>query len=172
MQIKKVFLTKEGYNMIKDELEYLITYKRAKISDKIADSFRYGKLYDNNEYEDAKNEQFKNEERISELQNKLLNAVIISKAKIDNDIVNLGNTVTILDKEFNEKLNYTIVGTEEADLKKNKISNESPLGRALLGAKIGQIIESLTPEGVLQYEVLSNMFDFYQTCCIIGVFNV
>ena len=81
--------------------------------------------------------------------------MIISKAKIDNDIVNLGNTVTILDKEFNEKLNYTIVGTEEADLKKNKISNESPLGRALLGAKIGQIIESLTPEGVLQYEVLS-----------------
>ena len=155
MEEKEVILTQEGYNKLEEELNYLKTEKRAEIADRIKVALGFGDLSENSEYDEAKNAQAENENKIIELENKLRNANIIDEKKIDTETVQIGNIVRVLDKEFNEKVDYIIVGSTEVNLAENKISNESPLGRALLGAKRNQVVEVEAPAGTLKYKILS-----------------
>ena len=155
MEDKEVLLTQEGYNKLEEELNMLKTEMRSEISDRIKTALGYGDLSENSEYDEAKNAQEQNENRIAELENKLRYAKIIDSKKIDTETVQVGNTVKVLDKEFDEKIEYTIVGSTEVDVASNKISNESPLGMALLGAKRNQVVEVDAPAGKIKYKILS-----------------
>lgn len=155
MEEKEVLLTQEGYDNLEKELEYLKTEKRTEISERIKVALGFGDLSENSEYDEAKNAQASNEIKIAELENKLRYARIIDESEIDTKTVQVGNIVKVLDMEYNEELEYTIVGSTEVDLSQNKISNESPIGSALLGAKKNQVIEAETPGGVAKYKVLA-----------------
>lgn len=155
MEEKEVLLTQEGYDNLEKELEFLKTEKRTEISERIKVALGFGDLSENSEYDEAKNAQASNEIKIAELENKLRYARIIDESEIDTKTVQVGNIVRILDMEYNEELEYTIVGSTEVDLSQNKISNESPIGSALLGAKKNQIVEAQTPGGVVKYKVLA-----------------
>ncbi len=152
---KEVLLTQEGYDNLEKELEYLTTEKRAEIAERIKVALGFGDLSENSEYDEAKNAQAANETKIAELENKLRYARIIDESEIDTKTVQVGNTVKVLDMEFNEEESYTIVGSTEVDLAQNKISNESPIGEALMGAKKGQVVEAQAPAGVIKYKILS-----------------
>ncbi len=155
MEGKEVLVTQEGYDNLEKELEYLKTEKRTEIAERIKVALGFGDLSENSEYDEAKNAQAANEIKIAELENKLRYAKIIDESEIDTKTVQVGNKVKILDMEYNEELEYTIVGSTEVDLSQNKISNESPIGSALLGAKKNQIVEAQTPGGVVKYKVLA-----------------
>ena len=155
MDDKEVLLTQEGYDNLEKELEYLKTEKRAEISERIRVALGFGDLSENSEYDEAKNAQAANESKIAELENKLRYAKIIDESEIDTKTVQVGNTVKVLDMEFNEEESYTIVGSTEVDLSQNKISNESPIGAALMGAKKGQVVEAQAPAGVIKYKIIS-----------------
>ena len=155
MEEKDVILTQEGYDNLEKELEYLRTEKRAEIADRIKVALGFGDLSENSEYDEAKNAQAENEVKIAELENKLRYAKIIDESEIDTKTVQIGNTVKVRDMEFDEDVEYTIVGSTEVDLLENKISNESPMGEALLGAKRNQIVEVQAPDGVAKYKILS-----------------
>ena len=152
---KEVILTQEGYDNLEKELEYLTTEKRAEIAERIKIALGFGDLSENSEYDEAKNAQAANETKIAELENKLRYAKIIDESEIDTKTVQVGNTVKVLDMEFNEEELYTIVGSTEVDLAQNKISNESPIGAALMGAKKGQVVEAQAPAGVIKYKIIS-----------------
>ena len=152
---KEVLLTQEGYDNLEKELEYLTTEKRAEIAERIKVALGFGDLSENSEYDEAKNAQAANETKIAELENKLRYAKIIDESEIDTKTVQVGNTVKVLDIEFNEEESYTIVGSTEVDLAQNKISNESPIGAALMGAKKGQVVEAQAPAGVIKYKIIS-----------------
>lgn len=154
MENKEILLTQEGYDNIEKELEYLKTEKRTEISERIKVALGFGDLSENSEYDEAKNAQAQNEIKIADLENKLRYAKIINEAEIDTKTVQVGNTVKIKDLEFDEDFEYTIVGSTEVDLEQNKISNESPIGRALMGAKKNQVVEVQIPDGVAKYKVL------------------
>ena len=154
MEEKDVILTQEGYDNLDKELNYLKTEKRAEIAERIKVALGFGDLSENSEYDEAKTAQAENEVKIAELENKLRHAKIIDEKEIDTDIVQIGNTVKVLDIEFNEKVEYTIVGSTEVNLAENKISNESPLGEALLGAKKNETVDVNAPAGVMQYKIL------------------
>ena len=154
MEEKEVLLTKEGYENLEKELEYLKTEKRTEISERIKVALGFGDLSENSEYDEAKNAQADNEIKIAELENKLRYAKIIDESEIDTKTVQVGNIVKIYDMEFDEELEYTIVGSTEVNLAENKISNESPIGKALIGAKKNEVIEAQTPGGVAKYKVL------------------
>ena len=155
MENKEIILTQEGYNNIEKELEYLKTEKRSEIAERIKVALGFGDLSENSEYDEAKNAQAENEVKIAELENKIRYAKIIDEKEIDTETVQIGNTVKVLDMEFDEKLDYTIVGSTEVNLAENKISNESPLGKALLGAKKNNVVEVEAPAGVMKYKILS-----------------
>ena len=155
MEEKEVILTQEGYDNLEKELNYLRTEKRAEIADRIKVALGFGDLSENSEYDEAKNAQAENEVKIAELENKIRYAKIIDEKEIDAETVQIGNTVKVLDMEFDEKLDYTIVGSTEVNLAENKISNESPLGKALLGAKKNNVVEVEAPAGVMKYKILS-----------------
>ena len=155
MEEKGVILTQEGYDNLEKELNYLRTEKRAEIADRIKVALGFGDLSENSEYDEAKNAQAENEVKIAELENKLRYAKIINEKEIDTETVQIGNIVKVLDMEFDEKIEYTIVGSTEVDLAENKISNESPLGEALLGAKKNNVVEVKAPAGVMKYKILS-----------------
>ena len=152
---KEVLLTQEGFENLEKELEYLKTEKRAEISERIKVALGFGDLSENSEYDEAKNAQAENENLINELENKIRYAKIIDESEIDTKTVQVGNTVKLLDIEFNEEIAYTIVGSTEVDLAQNRISNESPIGKALLGAKKDQVIDVEAPAGIVQYKILS-----------------
>ena len=154
MEEKEVLLTKEGYENLEKELEYLKTEKRTEISERIKVALGFGDLSENSEYDEAKNAQADNEIKIAELENKLRYAKIIDESEIDTKTVQVGNKVKIYDMEFDEELEYTIVGSTEVNLAENKISNESPIGKALIGAKKNEVVEAQTPGGVAKYKVL------------------
>ena len=141
MEEKEVILTQEGYDNLDKELNYLKTEKRTEIAERIKVALGFGDLSENSEYDEAKNAQAENEVKIAELENKLRHAKIIDEKEIDTDTVQIGNTVKVLDIEFNEEVEYTIVGSTEVNLAENKISNESPVGSALVGKKVGDIVE-------------------------------
>ena len=132
---KEILLTEEGYKKMEAELEKLKTETRSEIAERIKVALGFGDLSENSEYDEAKNAQAANEDKIAELEAKLRFAKIIDDSEIDTKKVQIGNTVKVLDMEFDEEVEYTIVGTTEADITQNKISNESPIGSALLGAK-------------------------------------
>lgn len=154
MEEKEVILTQEGYDNLDRELNHLKTEKRAEIAERIKVALGFGDLSENSEYDEAKTAQAENEVRIAELENKLRHAKIIDEKEIDTDVVQVGNVVKVLDIEFNEEIEYTIVGSTEVNLAENKISNESPLGKALLGAKKNQTVDVVAPVGVMQYKIL------------------
>lgn len=155
MDNEEVILTQEGYDKIEKELEELKTITRTEITERIKVALSYGDLSENSEYDEAKAALAENENKIIELENKLKHAKIIDESEIDTKVVQIGNTVKVHDIEFDEDLTYTIVGSTEVDLANNKISNESPIGQAFLGAKKGQIVEAKTPNGSLKFKILS-----------------
>ena len=152
---KEVLLTQEGYDKLEKELEYLKTEKRAEVAERIKVALGYGDLSENSEYDEAKTAQAENEAKIADLENKIRYAKIIDESEIDTKTVQVGNSVKVLDMEFDEEEIYTIVGSTEVDLSQNKISNESPIGAALMGAKKNQIVEVNAPAGTIKYKILS-----------------
>ena len=155
MEEKEVILTKEGFDKLESELNYLKTEKRAEIADRIKVALGFGDLSENSEYDEAKTAQAENEGKIVELENKIRHAKIIDEKDIDTKTVQVGNKVKLFDEEFKEEIEYTIVGSTEVNLAENKISNESPLGMALLGAKKNQVVEVTALAGVMKYKILS-----------------
>ena len=151
---QEVILTQEGFNKLEEELNYLKTEKRTEIAERIKVARGFGDLSENSEYDEAKSAQAANENKIAELENKIRFARIIDESEIDTKTVQIGNTVKVLDIEFNEEVEYTIVGSTEVDLAENKISNESPLGASLLGAKKKQTVEVNAPAGIMKYKIL------------------
>ena len=155
MEEKEVIMTQEGYEKLEEELEFLRTEKRTEIAERIKVALGFGDLSENSEYDEAKNAQADNEIKIANLENKLRYAKIIDESEIDTKTVQVGNIVKLLDMEYDEEVTYTIVGSTEVDLKENKISNESPIGNAILGAKKNQVVEVEVPAGIVKYKVLS-----------------
>ncbi len=151
---KEVLLTQEGYDNLEKELEELKTVKRYEISERIKVALGFGDLSENSEYDEAKNAQAANENKIAELEAKLRYAKIIDESEIDTKTVQVGNTVTVLDMDLNEEDEYTIVGTTEVDLAQNKISNESPIAKALIGKKVKDIAEVEAPSGTIKMKIL------------------
>ncbi len=153
--VKTTILTADGLRQLEEELEYLKTDKRQEVAEKIKQARAYGDLSENSEYDEAKNEQAQVESRIMELEEKLKDIKIIDEENIDTTVVGLGVTVRVLDCEFDEEIDYTIVGSTEADPSKNRISDESPVGKALLGAHVGETVEAQVPSGAtLSFKVL------------------
>ena len=155
MDNEEVILTQEGYDKIEENLEELKTKVRDEIRERIKVALSYGDLSENSEYDEAKAALAENEDKIAELENKLKHARIIDESEIDTKVVQIGNTVKVHDIEFDEDVTYTIVGSTEVDLLNNKISNESPIGQALLGAKKGQGVEAKATNGIMKFKVLS-----------------
>ena len=155
MMEKKIRLTDEGLKKLKDELENLKTKGRADIAEKIKIARGYGDLSENSEYDEAKNEQAKIEARIVEIEAMLKNVEIISDVKGKSKTVILGSKVKILDVEFEEECEYRIVGSAEADPAEGLISDESPVGKALLGHKVGDIIFAEAPAGEIEFKILA-----------------
>ena len=151
---KKNILTYEGLRKLEDELQDLKVVKRREIAQKIKEAREQGDLSENAEYDAAKDEQRDIEARIEEIEQILKNAEVVVEDEVDLDKISVGCKVRILDIEFDEELEYKIVGSTEANSLKGKISNESPLGRALLGATIGDIVKVEAPVGELSYKVL------------------
>lgn len=139
------YMTQEGYEAAKKQLEYLQTVKRAEIVERIAEARSHGDLSENAEYDAARNEQAANEGEIAELDYKVKNAVIIEETD-DNSVVHIGSAVTVYDEEMEEEVTYTIMGTTEVDAMRNIVSNESPVGAALLGHKKGERVTVKAPE--------------------------
>ena len=154
MPDKEVLLTQEGYDNLEKELEELKTVKRYEISERIKVALGFGDLSENSEYDEAKNAQAANETKIAELEQKLRYARIIDESEVDTETVQVGNIVKVRDMEFKEDEEYTIVGTTEVDLSLNKISNESPIAKGLLGKKVGDIAQIDAPAGIIKLKIL------------------
>ena len=151
---KKNILTYEGLKKLEDELEDLKVVRRKEVADKIKEAREQGDLSENAEYDAAKDEQRDIEARIEELEKILKNAEVVVEDEVDLDKINIGCKVRILDVEFNEELEYKIVGSTEANSLKGKISNESPVGKALMGGKVGETVSVETQAGVFAYKIL------------------
>lgn len=152
---KKVLLTSEGLKKLQDELDNLKTVRRKENTAALKIAKSFGDLSENSEYDEAKNEQAEIEARISEIENMLKNAEIIDESDIATDVVSIGSKVTVKDIDDGEVCEYLIVGSTEADPMKGKISDESPVGTALLGHKIGEVVSVEAPMGVLEYEIVN-----------------
>jgi transcription elongation factor GreA len=155
MTEKDVFLTREGLERLENELDDLKSVKRKEVAERIKQALAFGDISENSEYDQAKNEQAKLEERIIKLENILRNAKLIDEDEITTDVVSVGSKVEVLDIEYDEKMEYTIVGSAEADPFLGKISNESPVGSALLGHKTGEEVDVQVPDGIIKYKILS-----------------
>ncbi|SFR09347.1 transcription elongation factor GreA [Desulfoscipio geothermicus] len=151
---KEVILTLEGLKKLEEELQQLKTVRRREVAQRIKQAIEFGDISENSEYEDAKNEQAFIEGRILTLEKMLRNAKIIDDENLGTEVVSIGSTVLLRDVEFGDEVKYTIVGSAEADPEKNKISNESPVGKAILGKNKGETVDVTVPAGVLKYEIL------------------
>ena len=155
MANKETILTAEGLKKLEDELDNLRSVRRQEVAERLKVAISYGDISENSEYDDAKSEQAFIEGRILELEQMINTAIIIDdSASKKKDVVSLGSTVVVKDLETGDEDTYTIVGTTEADPFKNRISNESPVGQALIGCKVGDTVEVETQAGVMEYEVL------------------
>ncbi len=152
--IKKVKLTQEGLNNLEQELEQLKTVRRKEVSEKIKVALSFGDLSENSEYDEAKNEQAMVEARINELENILKDVQIVNEDDITTDAVSLGNTVTLKNLKNNKIDTFKIVGSTEASPMKKKISDESPVGKAVIGHKVDEIVDAEVPSGIIQYQIL------------------
>ncbi len=151
---EEVLLTQEGYDKIVEEHDYLVSVRREEVSQHLKEAKSYGDLSENAEYDAAKNEQAELEERIVKLENMLRNVRIVSEEEMTGEHVNLGLGVKVKDTKTKETFVYTIVGITEADPFENKISNESPIGKALLGHRKGDTVEIETEMGTLNYKIM------------------
>ncbi len=154
MSEKEVILTQDGLRKLEEELEHLKSVKRREVAERIKIAIGYGDISENSEYEDAKNEQAFIEGRIITLEKMLRNARIINSDEIDTDVASIGSIVTLKDLELGETIEYSIVGTAESDPSQNKISNESPVGKAILGKKSGSVVDVSVPAGIIQYQII------------------
>ncbi len=150
---EELLLTKDGFEKLENELLHLKTVKRKEIADRIKEAISYGDITDNAEYEDAKNEQAFIEGRIITVEKLLRRSRILEKSEDDDHHVTLGSNVKLKDLDLNEEYEYTIVSTAEADPTENKISNESPVGKAIIGHTIGDQVEVKVPAGTLKYKI-------------------
>jgi transcription elongation factor GreA len=144
---KDVILTPEGLEKLKQEIEYLSTDKRREVAERIKEAREFGDISENSEYDDAKNEQAMLEARIATLEDKLRSASVINAAELSPDVVRVGSQVEVKDADSGKSLTYTIVGSTEADPLANKLSNESPVGKALVGRKKGDVAKVTLPNG-------------------------
>lgn len=155
MSEKEVFLTVEGLEKLEGELDLLKAVKRREIAERIKVALDFGDISENSEYDQAKNEQAQLEERIAKLEMMLRNARIIDEDDISTDVVGIGSKVVVKDIEYDEEMEFTIVGSAEADPYEGRISNESPVGSALLGNKVQDIVDVMVPDGIIKYEILT-----------------
>ncbi len=155
MSNNQIILTEDGLKEKQTKLDYLKTVRRAEISEQIKEARAFGDLSENAEYDEAKNEQARVETEIAQLEKLLRNAVILDNKSIDSTIVNIGAYVRILDMEFGEEEEYLIVDSVEADADKKRLSNESPVGSALMGKKVGDVAVVATPTGTINFKVLN-----------------
>lgn len=155
MAEKKNILTYEGLKKLEDELQDLKVNQRREIAQKIKEAREQGDLSENAEYDAAKDEQRDIEARIEQIEKILKNAEVVLDEEVDLDKINIGCLVRVLDIEYDEEEEYKLVGSSEASSLQNKISNESPIGRALIGAKVGDVVDVEAPSGIIQYKVLS-----------------
>ena len=152
--MKEVILTKEGYEKLKKEIDHLRNDKRREVAERIRIAREFGDIAENAEYDDAKNEQAMLEHRIAQLEERLLAARVIEKREISKDAVSIGSHVKLRDIEAKKTLEYHIVGSAEANPAENKLSNESPVGKAIMGKKKGETVEVSTPRGSLKFKIL------------------
>jgi len=145
--VKDVILTPEGYKQLKAELDTLRGEKRREIAGRIAAAREFGEIAENAEYDDAKNEQMMLEHRISQLEERLANAQVIDTKKVDTSVVSIGSVVRLRDVDAKQTVEYFIVGSAEANPTESKLSNESPVGKAIMGRKKGEVVEVVTPRG-------------------------
>lgn len=155
MEERNIVLTTEGYSKLEEELKYLKGPKKMEVAERIKVAREFGDLSENSEYDDAKNEQALLELKIQEIESMLRLAQVVDDDEVSTRKVGIGTQVTVHDFEFDEDITYGIVGATEVDIKNNKISNESPVGKALIGAKKGDEIDVETPGGVIKYKVLA-----------------
>ena len=144
---RDVILTPEGLEKLKGELEYLSVKKRREVAQRIKEAREFGDIMENSEYDDAKNEQAMLEARIAQLEEKLRSASVIDSSDLSTDVVGVGSIVHVKDEKTGKSVKYTIVGSAEADPKENRLSNESPVGKALLGHKRNDQVEVPVPRG-------------------------
>ncbi|OAB34885.1 transcription elongation factor GreA [Paenibacillus macquariensis subsp. defensor] len=154
MAKEEVIVTKEGLTKLEDELRDLKTVKRKELAERLKLAISYGDLKENSEYHSAKDDQSFMETRIKILEKMITKATVIDAVSLDLSVVSVGSIVVLNDVEFSEKIEYQIVGPSEADVLENKISYESPLGKELLGKKIGDVINVTAPVGIIKYELL------------------
>jgi len=153
--VKDVILTPEGYQQLKGELDYLRTNRRREIAERIAAAREFGEIAENAEYDDAKNEQMMLEHRIARLEERLGNAQLIDTKRVDTSIVSIGSVVRLRDVDAKETVEYFIVGSAEANPAERKLSNESPVGKAIMGRKKGETVEVATPKGTkLKFKIM------------------
>jgi transcription elongation factor GreA len=153
-QLKEVILTPEGYEKLKQEIEHLQTEKRREVAERIRVAREFGDIAENAEYDDAKNEQAMLEHKIAQLEERLLSARVITKKEISKDTVSVGSKVRIRDVDAKQTFEYHIVGSAEANPAENKLSNESPVGKAIMGKKKGDVVEVAAPRGSLKFKIL------------------
>jgi transcription elongation factor GreA len=153
--VKEVILTPEGYKKLKAEIDLLSTERRREVAERIRVARQFGDIAENAEYDDAKNDQMLLEHRIARLEEQLRNARVIEKKEISSDVVSVGSTVRLRDVDAKQTVEYHIVGSAEANPSENKLSNESPVGKAIMGHKKGETVEVTTPRGArLKYKIL------------------
>lgn len=151
----EILLTQEGYDKIVAEHEELVAVRRREVAERIKEALSYGDISENAEYDAAKNEQADLEERIHKLETMMRKAKIINEDEVAGDTVSVGKKVVVMETVTKEKSEFVIVGSTEADPFEGKISNESPVGGALIGRKIGEIVEVIVPDGAVNYEIVS-----------------
>lgn len=154
MADKRVVLTEEGLKKLEEKLEYLKSVRRLEVADRLKAAIALGDISENSEYDDAKNEQAFIEGEILTLESQIRNSEIIKSDDANKTVVHLGNTVVIKDLEYDEDETYTIVGSTEADTLEGKISNESPVGAAILGKSVGSVVKVKVPAGTLEYKIV------------------
>jgi len=154
MAEKQFILTAEGLKKIEQKFDHLKSVRRREVAERIKQAIEFGDISENSEYEDAKNEQAFIEGEIITLEKMLRNSKLIDEDEVGTDVVSIGAIVVLKDLEFGDELEYAIVGSAEADPVELKISNESPVGQAILGQKVGSVVEVNVPAGILKYEVL------------------
>jgi transcription elongation factor GreA len=152
--VKEVILTPEGYEKLKSEIEHLSVDRRREVAERIKTAREFGDIAENAEYDAAKNEQAHLEARIAMLEERLKNARVIQKKEISSDAVSIGTKVRLRDMGANKTVEYHIVGSAEADPTEHKLSNESPVGKAIMGRKKGEIVEVAAPRGALKFKIL------------------
>lgn len=155
MNNKEVLLTPDGYKRMEDELELLRTIKRKEVAERIKTAIGFGDISENSEYEDAKKEQAFVEGRILTLEKMLRNARVLEDGEINTEQVSVGSTVLLKDLEYDEEIEYTVVSSAEANPNENRISYESPVGKAIIGRPVGSVVAVTVPAGTLKYEILA-----------------